>query len=128
MPIGEWPRRRHACGVRLGSGGAGTRLCGSFVERVEQRLQLRVIALDRSVLDQAITTDLAGGARDIDAVCNRRVVEPTAAATDQPAVLADQSPFEAAFREIAERLDGRAATPLEPDEHADSRPTPHAQT
>src|SRR3546814_12820337 len=76
-------------------------------------LQLRVIALDRSVLDQAITTDLAGGARDLDAVCNRRVVEPIDEATDQHAVLADQSPFEAAFREIAERLEGRSAQPLE---------------
>src|SRR3546814_20778600 len=108
MPIGEWPRRRHACGVRLGSGGAGTRLCGSFDERVEQRLQLRVIALDRSVLDQAITTDLAGGARDLDAVCNRRVVEPTDEATHQHAVLPDQSPVEAAFRELANRIDARA--------------------
>src|SRR3546814_3612155 len=24
IQIGEWPRPRHACGVRLGSGGAGT--------------------------------------------------------------------------------------------------------
>src|SRR3546814_9215975 len=112
MPIGEWPRRRHACGVRLGSGGAGTRLCGGFVERVEQRLQLRVIALDRSVLDQALTTDLAGGARDLDAVCNPRVVEPTDEATDQRAVLPDPSPFAAAFWEIAARSEGRGAYPV----------------
>src|SRR3546814_12771144 len=93
IPIGEWPRPRHACGVRLGSGGAGTRLCGSFVERVEQRLQLRVIALDRSVLDQAITTDLAGGARDLAAVCNCRGVEQNAEAIDQNAVIAEQLQF-----------------------------------
>src|SRR3546814_15369110 len=89
-------------------------------------LQLRVIALDRSVLDQAITTDLAGGACDLDAVCNRRVVEPIDEATDQHAVLAGKSPFEAAFREIAERIEGRAAQPLESGDHTECTPHPRA--
>src|SRR3546814_21173968 len=74
----------------------------------------------------SITAALSGGARDLDAVCNRRVVGPTDEATDQHAVLADQSPFEAAFREIAERIEGRAAQPLEPGEHAECRQHPRA--
>src|SRR3546814_6757563 len=52
---------------------------------------------------------------------------PTDEATDQHAVLADQSPFEAAFREIAERIEGRAAQPLEPGEHAERRQHPRAE-